>query len=718
MINLNTEKAKSRYHREYILSTMQLEYYGIRLIAPILGRCFLDAARLLEFGITNFDSVILNNKDRLNKGLLNLYKRTGVIFGDEAFDAFEKEFGKTYAEVPLTRGMKEDYWGTYGVWAKKTAAKKIVDINDITRENIRLILEKGRADGKSYGMIAKDMRNISPLINKQRAYKIARTEIHTASVKSMDEAFDYTKVEFEREWRAIIDQRTRRTTTRRTRGLKIGDTFSHVLANGEITSQDGKFIRTGEALSYPGDPDGSPGNIIFCRCILLYHAAKKTVIPVTKPIVSAITRESFKEFKNADDIAEWEKVDSKRWVNKLTKDEIKSLKDYKRSRYEEINKYLRDSEHYKSEIGDLTVSEIQNAIKNINSASNKSGLIKENMIVYRAVKDFTHNWDKATGTVLQDKAFMSTTLLKKNADDFLKYSANRDVMTKADVVMRLKVPKKSKGFFLDGINPGKKHDENEFLLDAATKYKINKVRVVKASGELKGEYTLLDCEVIKSKPIIKVKPKIIKKIKKIKTRGHLILDDISDKKMLIKKDFDNVGIKKTEDEIKKMTQYLQAYSSDYYSGIRYVENHNAKEFIEHFVKQNYNESHYNKFKEMSGSIKEWLKVAPKFDGDILYRGLRSRGYDKFINTKIGDIIDFGGTSSTTSSEIIVKDFIGSEKGVKVIIKEGTKKGASIKFLSRHLSENEVLIPSDAQFKILSRELDNENKLLKLVVKEL
>jgi hypothetical protein len=276
MINLTTNEAKNRYHRQHILTSISLEQYGTRLIAPILGRSFLDAARLLEWGITNFTGVVENNNDRLINALLNLDTRTGTIYSDMAFDAFEDVFGKTYAEVPLTRGMKEDYWGAYGVWSKREAAKKIVKINDTTRESIRTILEKGRADGKSYRMIAKDMRNVSPLINRQRAFKIARTEIHTASVFSTDESFRHTNVEFEREWHSIIDERTR--------GLDIKDLFSHVIANGEVVAQDGKFIRTGESLDYPGDPKGSPANIIFCRCILLYHALKRVLTQVSKPL--------------------------------------------------------------------------------------------------------------------------------------------------------------------------------------------------------------------------------------------------------------------------------------------------------------------------------------------------------------------------------------------------------------------------------------------------
>jgi len=340
LINLESEVAKSYYHRQYILTSARLEYYGTRLIAPILGRCFLDSARLLEFGITNFDNVVTNIKPRLREALIRLYDKTGVIFSNWAFDAFEDVFGKTYAEVPLTRGMREDYGASYGVWAKKVAARKVVKIDNVTRESIRYILEKGKAGGKSYRMIATDMRNISPSVNQHRAYKIARTEIHTASIKATDDSLRHTRVQFEREWRSIIDARIR--------GLGIKDIFNHIIANGERVGQDAKFIRTGEALDYPGDPDGSAGNIINCRCALLYHALRRVTRPVskTKPIRAKLPRRAHMSDKKIEKTlpSDVVKKDFEKAGIKKTNDEIigivNSLVQYTSGDYQKI-RYAR-----------------------------------------------------------------------------------------------------------------------------------------------------------------------------------------------------------------------------------------------------------------------------------------------------------------------------------------------------------------------------------------
>jgi uncharacterized protein with gpF-like domain len=43
----------------------------------------------------------------------------------------------------------------------------------------------------------------------------------------------------------------------------------HVAADGQITKLDDYFNVGGEYLMYPGDPNGSPENIINCRCVSL-----------------------------------------------------------------------------------------------------------------------------------------------------------------------------------------------------------------------------------------------------------------------------------------------------------------------------------------------------------------------------------------------------------------------------------------------------------------
>lgn len=54
-------------------------------------------------------------------------------------------------------------------------------------------------------------------------------------------------------WVAVGDNRTR---------------HAHNVANGQTVEIDKPFIVGGEELMFPGDPNGSPGNIINCRCYM------------------------------------------------------------------------------------------------------------------------------------------------------------------------------------------------------------------------------------------------------------------------------------------------------------------------------------------------------------------------------------------------------------------------------------------------------------------
>ena len=61
-------------------------------------------------------------------------------------------------------------------------------------------------------------------------------------------------------WLSTSDDRTR---------TPPDSEFDHVGANGEVVGIDEKFTQTGEDMDYPGDPAGSPGNFINCRCTVL-----------------------------------------------------------------------------------------------------------------------------------------------------------------------------------------------------------------------------------------------------------------------------------------------------------------------------------------------------------------------------------------------------------------------------------------------------------------
>ena len=82
----------------------------------------------------------------------------------------------------------------------------------------------------------------------------------------------------------------------------------HAEADGQEVGMDEAFDVGGEQLMYPGDPAGSAGNTINCRCTVIYNSkqaseeddiSKALSKYVTTLPQLAITREQYRELLRA-----------------------------------------------------------------------------------------------------------------------------------------------------------------------------------------------------------------------------------------------------------------------------------------------------------------------------------------------------------------------------------------------------------------------------------
>lgn len=107
---------------------------------------------------------------------------------------------------------------------------------------------------------------------RYRIERIARTEVigasNWATNAGAQEASDELGLELVKEWIATNDARTRDM---------IDDEFDHRAMDTKKVLMDQPFMvpsRSGrEPLMFPGDPAGSAGNIINCRCTIAYIPA-------------------------------------------------------------------------------------------------------------------------------------------------------------------------------------------------------------------------------------------------------------------------------------------------------------------------------------------------------------------------------------------------------------------------------------------------------------
>jgi hypothetical protein len=257
-IHSNVGKRRARTAQERRQLVFLKRFY--KAILPILKKQYRDAADNIESYEFNFNYAI----EKYNKDLRNIYRvnyqRILKEFGENLFKVFSE--GKTYIKYE-SKSFIDDFWRYAIPWMNINTATKVTQINETTKKRINLIVKKGMRTDSTNKEIADKIKQIAEISLPFRAQRIARTETHSAANWATDKAMDSSRMMKEKEWISALDERTRT--------IGKGADFDHVAANGERVAMDDTFKGTGENLRYPGDyENGSPGNIINCRCQALY----------------------------------------------------------------------------------------------------------------------------------------------------------------------------------------------------------------------------------------------------------------------------------------------------------------------------------------------------------------------------------------------------------------------------------------------------------------
>lgn len=190
---------------------------------------------------------------------------TGAVFPiDQEKSAFSKLETKADADTLFEQVMRE--------FINRFGGFKITQIIETTRDQIMRAIERGVADGLSVDQIAKAMRETVPALSRTRAHIIARTEVHTAAMYASEEVAKTAVAPMNKRWISVFDHRTRDFGE----GDGIVDEFNHRAMNEVTVGPDQLFEvpnKNGviELLKGPGDPNGSAGNVINCRCALVYR---------------------------------------------------------------------------------------------------------------------------------------------------------------------------------------------------------------------------------------------------------------------------------------------------------------------------------------------------------------------------------------------------------------------------------------------------------------
>lgn len=138
--------------------------------------------------------------------------------------------------------------------------------NGVIQTAVSVALNEGLGQRAAGKLISDRLRGMSDL----RAARIARTEVHTANQASVHDAVGELVDDATKTWVTASDSRVR--------AIREGDAFGHRAMDGKTVPMDGFFLvpKKGggtEQLRFPGDPKGSAGNRINCRCITTYDTA-------------------------------------------------------------------------------------------------------------------------------------------------------------------------------------------------------------------------------------------------------------------------------------------------------------------------------------------------------------------------------------------------------------------------------------------------------------
>lgn len=131
--------------------------------------------------------------------------------------------------------------------------RAIIVPDGTTAQALRESLAEGVRAGESLGDLIARVRSVFSS-RQSMAVTIARTETIPGFNLATQEAWLDSGVVEDQEWLTARDAAVRP---------------DHADADGQRVRIDAEFIVGGESLAYPGDPSGSAGNVINCRCTTL-----------------------------------------------------------------------------------------------------------------------------------------------------------------------------------------------------------------------------------------------------------------------------------------------------------------------------------------------------------------------------------------------------------------------------------------------------------------
>ena len=231
------------YQQERLRTPYRRQYY------KVLNIYFKEFANKIEIAYQTRSQIMLDMElrkqaDKLKLILTTLYRSVAYAFKDYALGRF---FSKDFDD-DFENQLAEFIALNTGIW--------VADIDETTRKRLAKVIDNSYANGLSIDETGVALRNTVIGMGVYRSNLIARTEVHRVAGFANEAVAENMNIDGTvKEWVAIQDARTR---------------LSHSIAAGQRVPLESDFVVGGERLKYPGDPKGSAGNTINCRCASIY----------------------------------------------------------------------------------------------------------------------------------------------------------------------------------------------------------------------------------------------------------------------------------------------------------------------------------------------------------------------------------------------------------------------------------------------------------------
>lgn len=243
------------------------EIIAARLAYKALHQHTLTVSAMLETANSTDDILqaaeIPVNERLITQAYLDIYSTTGTAFAKQTYDSFKK-----------AKSIKSLGWYWEQVmqdFVNTTLGDRIAEVTRTTYEgiqrNAKLAIEKGIQEGWGADRMAQELARLQQTMEKWRALRIARTEVVSAQNKGSYEGAKSTGLNPIKVWLSSEDNRVRRQPQAE---------FDHKKMNGKKAAIGEKFVvisKEGQTdeIEFPGDPKGAAGNVINCRCTIIYE---------------------------------------------------------------------------------------------------------------------------------------------------------------------------------------------------------------------------------------------------------------------------------------------------------------------------------------------------------------------------------------------------------------------------------------------------------------